>query len=197
MTPPYEHDPSVANAALAAVRADPHDDAAWRAVYLFYRRQVLGTLFILGVRDAVDREDLSSEVFFRFVSYSPWSSNWPSLPGAQVIASYLRTITRNVAWTAARKRARGRALAFELAEGTFEEDESAASRDLLDALNRDERRFFQTYVESGFSLSRVAVLEGLSYSGAGTRLHRIRRKLKQSGNQSASLKKKPSASGID
>jgi DNA-directed RNA polymerase specialized sigma24 family protein len=161
-------------AALDAVRRDPRNDEAWQTIYSAYRRQVLGHLYLLGVHLAEDREDLASEVFFRFVSYSSWSRDWSTLPDAPVIAAYLRKITQNVAYDAARSRAR--------TDATPRLDTLLVEVDAhrgVEALTYDERQFLRRYIECGYSLTSLAECLGMTYSAAGTRLHRIRKKIRQ------------------
>src|SRR5437016_6308379 len=127
--------------ALAAIRRNPDDDRAWQTMYRTYRRQVLGHLYMLGVERTDEREDLASEVFFRFVSYSRWSRDWSTLPDAPVIAAYLRTITQNVAHDAARYRARADAVS-RLDTVLVEIDAARGA----EALTHDERLFLRHYV---------------------------------------------------
>lgn len=169
---------SEVEAALAGIRANPLDDGAWSLFYTHYRGQILGMLAIRGVSNRDVREELAAEVFFRFARYCPWRSGWNDLPGPAVIGAYLRTTTENVvqAWWE------------EIRHATDQPREEPAvassenvllSADLVQRLRPSEKRFLNTYVESGFSLSAVAAKLSISYAAAGTRLHRIRRRIKE------------------
>lgn len=165
---------------IAVLRDNPRNESAWREMYLFYRRQVLGALYIFGVHDAGDRDDLCSEVFFRFLSKSPWSERWTTLPNGRVVGAYLRSIAHRLVLNAARRRAHLKKLddpAFQTEPAVVQDEDDL--QDLLRILTPDDRRFLERYIESGFSLRLVAVRERLTYSGAGTRLHRIRKKMQR------------------
>jgi DNA-directed RNA polymerase specialized sigma24 family protein len=165
-------------AALAGIRANPLDDNAWSLFYAHYRGQILGMLAISGISNRDVREELAAEVFFRFARYCPWRSGWNDLPSPAVIGAYLRTTTTNVAhawWEEVRRIAdqtKG--------EPTVSSSENVLlSTDLISRLRPEEKRFLHLYVESGFSLSAVAAALSISYTAAGTRLHRIRRRIKE------------------
>jgi DNA-directed RNA polymerase specialized sigma24 family protein len=163
---------------IAGLRQDPASQIAWREMYIFYRRQVLGALYIFGIHDDGDRDDLCSEVFFRFLAKSPWSERWETLPDARVIGAYLRTTALRLVLNVARSRARADAAGDRAAPGeAFVPNEELG--DMLSILSAADREFLEVYVESGFSLQRVAARESLTYSGAGTRLHRIRKKMQR------------------
>lgn len=162
-------------AALRAIRGHPDDEAAWRVVYLAYRKQVLGQLYMLGFHAATDREDLTGEVFFRFIAYSPWSRDWSNLPDPAVIAAYLRRTAQNVAFTAVRNRENKRLAQDDLLEYFAQ---SALLDRVGDDLTREEKSFIVAYVEAGFSLQALASALGITYTAAGTRLHRIRKKIR-------------------
>jgi RNA polymerase sigma factor (sigma-70 family) len=164
---------------LERLRANPGDDRAWTDVFAHYRRSVLAVLYMLGVREPAEREDLASEVFFRFLCYSPWREDWSSLPDHRVIADYLRTIAVNVTATARRRAAREREHLneYRAAADTAVHAPDAAIADSLDLLAPQERRFFLDFYEQGLSLSQLASTWNISYTAAGTRLHRIRKRL--------------------
>lgn len=165
-------------AALAGIRANPLDDGAWSLFYTHYRGQILGMLALSGVSSRDVREELAAEVFYRFARYCPWRSGWNDLPGPAVIGAYMRTTTENVvrAWLEEIRH---------VTEWTMEEPVIASSEnvllssDFISRLRPAEKRFLNAYVESGFSLSAVSAKLSISYTAAGTRLHRIRRRIKE------------------
>jgi DNA-directed RNA polymerase specialized sigma24 family protein len=163
--------------ALAAIRARPNDELAWKAAYFELRPPVLGYLYMLGFREAADREDLASEVFFRFLAYSPWSRDWTTLPDAPVITAYLRTTAQRVAYDAMRSRSRARATAEMVSTA---EPERVWIESAGESLTASEREFLAAYVDCGYSLAALAAERAASYSATATQLHRIRRKIRRS-----------------
>ena len=164
--------------AIANIRVDSLDDAAWSRFYVHYRGQVLGTLAISGVRDRDIREELCAEVFYRFARYCPWHTAWSTLPGAAIVGSYIRTTTENVfrAWLEDIVRL---PKASETATSAESSENALLSADIIRKLRPQDRQFLDCYVKLGFSLSAVSAQLSISYSAAGTRLHRIRRRIKE------------------
>ncbi|MEK6373780.1 MAG: sigma-70 family RNA polymerase sigma factor [Acidobacteriota bacterium] len=160
---------------LAMLREDRHNQQAWEDFYHFYRRHVVTALYFLGVRD--DLGDIVSEVFFRFLLYSPWRNDTSTLPDDGVIRAYLRRVARNLAIAAIGKRDREVALSIDVAS-KVEADERVIVEDILRQLSERDHEFFHRYYDSGYSLGELARQYGTSYAAAGTRLHRIRQKLK-------------------
>lgn len=63
-----------------------------------------------------------------------------------------------------------------------DDDDTAKLReitdDLMDCLGNDEQQFIKYYLE-GFDIGELAIIFGISYTAAGTRLSRLRQKLSQ------------------
>lgn len=173
-------------AIVRAVRESPRSKKNWTAFYLYFWRQVAGMSFLLGMRNQCDLEDLCQQVFFRFLRYSPWSGQWETLPSATVVMAYLRVIARNEFYSFFSKRPRQVISFDEISEKEFHaltsQDESLAEvlrsdiSLLLKGLSHDDRTLLEHLI-AGFSLSEVAKALNISYSAAGVRLHRLRRRL--------------------
>lgn len=171
-------------AVLERLRDGDADDRVWTDFYLHYRRTVIAVLCLVGIRQLADREDLASEVFFRFLYYNPWRHDLRTLPNRRVIADYLKTIALNVVATSRRRAAREReqiAQYRHTVSGVVPPEEVPVD-EMLKSLSPEESRFFIAFYEEGLSISQLAERWNLSYSTAGTRLHRIRKRLIRSSH---------------
>lgn len=190
---------------LSRLRERWDDERAWTAFYEVFRPQVVAMLFYRGVRSAVERDELTAEVFFRFLATSEWASNWGSLPTAEAVRKYLVGKASSLASHAAEKRQRRANLEHEMTEVEVERASLTAARDhamyldLLDILNEldePDRKLLWCYYELHFSLGALADHYGIKYSAAGVRLHRVRRKiLARLREKSGPKRKKPESSG--
>lgn len=167
---------------LTRIRLDPRDEEAWQAFYAHFAKQVLGTLYMLGVRNAATRDDLCSDIFLRFVRYSPWRLDWTRLPGPGAVSQYLRTTTYNTWRTMAKREIRDRAA--ENAEivpppglGGLTARHDIGS--FLATLTPFDRLLFSNYFIEGITLTLVAEMNDVSYSAAASRLSRLRQKFLQ------------------
>lgn len=165
---------------LTRIRSDPSDQLAWREFYLHFRRIIVALFAAFGVREAADRDDLASEVFFRFLVYCQWREDWSQLPARAELSAYFRAIAMNVARNAflARKREELIDRSADLESVPAEPPRDDATRAALKTLKSEEREFLLAFYAEGLSITELATRHGLTYTAAGTRLHRIRRKLR-------------------
>lgn len=161
------------------IRDHPGDEAAWSEFYKHFAKQVLGTLYMLGVADAAARDDLTSDVFLRFVRYSPWREDWRQLPGARVISQYLRITTYNAWRTTATRDVRIRDVESVILPPPGLEGLTARLdlESYLDTLTGSDRVLFSRYFIEGDKLAVIAEEQEISYANAATRLSRLREKL--------------------
>jgi len=141
--------------AIEAIRANPQDEEAWSAFYGGFRRQIIGTLALGGIGDRDVREELCAEVFFRFVRYSPWRSNWSTLPDASTVSAYLRRTAQNAlkTWQTEMFGTPQTDTADPL---TPSAESGILSVDLLNRLRMEDRRFLHAYIRNDFMLGRLA-----------------------------------------
>ena len=175
---------------IESIRHDHENQGAWTAFYTYCRRQIAGMYFVLGIRNNDELEELCQEVFYRFLNYSPWRRSWETLPAAPKILAYLRVVARNVLYTHFEKRRfpgvslqelemdQAHILAARVAEaalGDLMRDLQVLKRDLTE----EEQKLLGQLIQ-GLSLSEIADKLGISYTSAGVRLHRLRKKLRRS-----------------
>jgi RNA polymerase sigma factor (sigma-70 family) len=178
-------------AALQFIRSDPRAPDGWSAFYRWMAPQIRGQLFLLGVRDPAQVEDLTHDVLMRFLQYCPWRLRWHELPPAAGVVAYLRRVVRSVffddktrieslrmRWPA---NPGGSATEFD----DSEVQETAGSVDdlwrrlgeLARQLTPSERELLRLVVD-GATVQQIADSIGISYTAAGVRIHRLRQRLK-------------------
>jgi DNA-directed RNA polymerase specialized sigma24 family protein len=172
---------SVADAALAAIRANPADDDAWTRFYVCFRPQVAAFLYHHGIR--TELADVTQDVFFRFIRSSPWRSDWTTLPERRVVMAYLRKTAQNVVVSRFRDLARR-----PQEEGRDRLDElqglATTASDVTGLLDRVALELDEfdggllRMLMNGSSLDHIASEYQISYGAAGVRVHRLKQKLK-------------------
>jgi DNA-directed RNA polymerase specialized sigma24 family protein len=155
-------------------------DPAWREFYQFFRKRHMLQLLRLGLRDSWALEDISQQAFLKFLHYSPWKNDWKSLPEAPILIAYFATTVRNLYndFLAANK-------AKPLGEAHLEQVPSpepalTINQDLqgwFGSLSAIDKQLVLDRLE-GIPLSESASRLGISYSDAGVRFHRFKKKLK-------------------
>ncbi|SRR6266550_939658 len=180
--------------AIEAIRRDGTNESAWASFYLGLRPTVAYLLFVRGVRLGLvlrrhEIEELCQDVFYRFLRYSPWRRDWQALPSAGVVGAYIAAVTRSVlvdhfsvhsAEVKSRYLAEAKIASDDAQAQAGEEVEAHAEvAELLKGLKVEERRLLQGLID-GHALAEVAQNLGISYSAAGVRLHRLKRKLRRS-----------------
>jgi RNA polymerase sigma factor (sigma-70 family) len=185
MPPPNEYPLAVVLSRLARSR---DDEEAWQQLYVRVWPFVVGLNyhFLRGVNHMV--EDASQEVFLRLLQYC----RFDGLQQPTAFFAYVRIVCMNVSrdfLSELAKRSETGLLPsiVEQLPGFITEDFTSqvknieaqdALKAILDHLNQDEQHFVKLAIK-GYSLSEIAKLEGLTYSNAGVRMHRLRRKLKE------------------
>jgi RNA polymerase sigma factor (sigma-70 family) len=127
-----------------------------------------------------DREDLFQEIVFQL-----WKS-FDSFNNSSGISTWMYRVAMNTAIYFLKKRKRNpvvqsigkEALAFPQSEGDGAEEQWATLHKHINALSLLERGIVMLYLE-GKSYEEIGELIGLSSSNVGTRLSRIREKLKK------------------
>jgi RNA polymerase sigma factor (sigma-70 family) len=172
-------------AVLERLKASPADEDAWSFLYrqlwpfiiaIVYRR--------LKGREKKAAEDAAQEVFVRLLRAQPFGK----IPNAEALRAYVAKIAENVARTHLRKVHVQEVGRRDVAEwhglepplAGLESDDELRVRELWtlaeSVLEPKDRDLLRLILE-GSSLHQAADRMGLSYSNAGVRLHRIRRKL--------------------
>lgn len=178
-----QHNPL--SAVLARLKASPADEGAWRSLYHQLWPFVVAVLYRrLRGSERKAAEDAAQEVFIRLLRSQPFDK----IPDADALRAYVWRVAENVAKTHLRKlhaQQDGESGAAEWGRlepsvPALESDGELRVRELLDLaeimLEPKDRDLLRMIVE-GSSLDQAADQMGLSYSNAGVRLHRIRRKL--------------------
>jgi RNA polymerase sigma-70 factor (ECF subfamily) len=171
---------------LERLKASPADEDAWRSLYRQLWPFVIAVIY--GRLRGTERkaaEDTAQEVFIRLLR----TRRFDKIPDADALRAYIGRIAENAAKTHLRKVYAQESGKRDLAEWgrlepsveAFEVDGELRARELLDLaesmLEPKDRDLLRLILE-GSSLDRAADRLGLSYSNAGVRLHRIRRKLR-------------------
>jgi DNA-directed RNA polymerase specialized sigma24 family protein len=165
---------------VARLRDEPEDERAWAAFHTFYRRLIVGVLFFRSVSKAVDQDDFTAEVFFRFLVGSPWHEDWTTLPSAPEVRKYLLGRASSIASHARERTQRHAKIEAELSavEADVPDDAPFINFEyVVDHLSIDDRDLAILYYERGISLAKLAEHYQTTYEAAGVRLHRLRRKM--------------------
>jgi RNA polymerase sigma-70 factor (ECF subfamily) len=165
---------------VARLSQNAGDERAWADFYEHYRRQIIAVLFFRGVRQATDQDEITAEVFFRFLIDSPWHHDWTTLPSAPEVRQYLLGRASSIAshtWERRLRRAKLEAELLPVEAGVADEAPFFDFEHVLDSLAEADRDLAILYYQKGISLTEVAALFHTTYQAAGVRLHRLRRKM--------------------
>jgi RNA polymerase sigma-70 factor (ECF subfamily) len=170
--------------ALGQLRQSPSDEGAWRSIYSRLYPYVVAVAY-RRVRDKTIAEDIAQEVFVRIARLRPFDR----IDDPEHFRAYVWRMAINVAHSFARsvRRERDQQALWDQS-GSSASVEPAVSDDHLafkelvqlasDSLEPEDRIMLQLLLEDR-TLSDVATELGISYSAAGVRLHRFRRKLRK------------------
>lgn len=180
--------------ALGRLRQSPSDERAWRSLYGRLYPYVVAVAF-RRVKDKGIAEDIAQDVFVRIARLRPFDR----IEDPEHFRAYVWRMAINVATDYLRSARRERDHKALLDQGAGDASvEPAGNEDHLifqelvglasDKLDPEELAMLQLLLE-GRPLAEVATELGISYSAAGVRLHRFRRKLRTlltAGEQKAS-----------
>lgn len=182
--------PSLSADLLARLAADPTNEEAWASLYQTMWPFMLGVVYrrLRGAEGLA--EDAAQEVFVRLARAHPFDR----FRDTDAFRGYVWRVADNVARTYARRLLGRRATEVAVPEAAIEdaamvesprtssaEDEFATGqlRDkLLGELDRNDLEIVRLLL-AGRTLSEIASAVGLTYSNAGVRLHRLRRRLRK------------------
>jgi RNA polymerase sigma factor (sigma-70 family) len=167
---------------LERLKASPADEDAWRSLYHQLWPFVIAVIYRrLRGSERKAAEDAAQEVFIRLLR----SRAFDHIPDAEALRAYVWRIADNVAKAHLRRvrteKGDERGLAEWRPSVEGHDGESALlARQVFELaegmLEPKDRDLFRLILE-GSSLGQAADQMGLSYSNAGVRLHRIRRRL--------------------
>jgi RNA polymerase sigma factor (sigma-70 family) len=170
---------------LKRLTVAPADEEAWASLYRQLRPFVIAVIYRrFGTRNRSAAEDATHEVFIRLLRSRPFGT----IPDASALRAYVWRMAENVAKSHLRKQRTEEGAERDFAEWheseTFVEaldgDSALVARELLDlaqhSLDATDSNLLRLMIE-GASLGQAADKMSLSYSNAGVRLHRMRRKL--------------------
>lgn len=132
-------------------------------------------------RDPEDRRDLIQEMAFQL-----WRA-WGRFDGRSSLATWTWRVATNVAISFRRREGRRLRdtlpieLGLEVADGDFDDPGGRVLRALIDDLDELSRALILLYLE-GYDHAEIARILGTTPSNVGTRLGRIRNKLKTQAN---------------
>jgi RNA polymerase sigma factor (sigma-70 family) len=183
---------------LERLADSPADERAWTELYERLWTFVLATNYRLlgGERDSA--EDVSQEIFIRLARYCPFKR----LREPAKFKGYLRVMCRNACRTLLAVWSRDASSTLLLAEidshsvdveleGKVAADELL--RQMLEELDDARDREVLRCLAEGDSLREIAQRTGMSYSNAGVRVFRLRRKLRRFSAQRGNGPKKTEA----
>ncbi|HEV7485779.1 MAG TPA: sigma-70 family RNA polymerase sigma factor [Thermoanaerobaculia bacterium] len=128
----------------------------------------------------MDQEDITADVFFRFLMNSPWHEDWTCLPSPPEIRKYLLGRASSLASHARERSQRHARIEAELSRIADCDSGEAPFVDfahVLDNLSADDRELAILYYQTGISLAEIAEHYNITYAASGVRLHRLRRKM--------------------
>ena len=170
---------------LERLKESPTNEDAWRSLYRQLRPFVIAVIYRRltgGERKAV--EDATQEVFIRLFRARPFDQ----IPDWDSLRAYVWKIADNVARTHLQRLRVEKGVERDLVEWrvlepsaeALDSESSLQAREFFDlaesVLSPKDRDLFRLMLE-GSTLGQAAEQLGLSYSNAGIRMHRIRRKL--------------------
>jgi RNA polymerase sigma factor (sigma-70 family) len=174
-------------AAIERLAGSPKDEDAWRFLYREMRPFVLAVVY-RRLKNRAAAEDAAQEVFFRVLRARPFEK----IREEGAFRGYVWRIALNVANTHLRKAAlkdRGEHHLFEwgTAQETALTEQLSQEHDLflmeealqlvMDDLEPNDRKFLEMLM-NGSTLSQAATALDISYSSAGVRFHRLKKKLR-------------------
>jgi RNA polymerase sigma factor (sigma-70 family) len=171
----------VGQAAIVAVRADPRSEQAWRDFYDYFRRQVAAALIFAGAR--ADVEDLTQDVFRRFLEKCPWRTDWRTLPDRPVVLKYLRTtatrlVTDQYQLNIRRRHEEPGQELDEFPSRAGLEDTAGSLDELLRVLDSRDRTLLRLLLQ-GASLDEIAFELDTTYQNAAVKVHRLKARVKK------------------
>jgi RNA polymerase sigma factor (sigma-70 family) len=168
-----DQDARIGNA-LHRLTEDAKDERAWVELYVCLRPYVFAIAYRHLRGNGGLADDVTQDVFVRLAEAPPF----PRLGDPGQLRGYVAAMTRNLAISQVRRLAVDSAREVESLQATevppFEK--LLALEEILDELKPEDRRLLELVIE-GRRLPEVAELLGLSYSAAGVRLHRLRRRI--------------------
>lgn len=164
---------------LSELRFNRASENAWKEFHKYFRAKIVVQLLRLGLRDTWSLEDISQQAFLKFLHYSPWKQGGRELPSLGILSAYFATTTRNLFYDYLRKNQTNfQDVDIDSLSGTTEESVvNEAFQKWFDSLEPIDKSLVIHRLE-GLSLSESAERLNLTYSVAGTRLHRLKKKLK-------------------
>lgn len=120
------------------------------------------------------------QAFLKFLKYSPWKGQWHELPAKTVLSSYFTSTVRNLFYDYLKVELSRPDSIEELPEETLVEHLLPTSEldDFIEHLDPLEQQLLDHRLK-GYSLGHSASLLGLTYSDAGVKFHRMKKKLKR------------------
>lgn len=176
-------------AILDQLARDSAEQSAWQSLYQRLWPYVFAIVSHRTRGDYDLAEDLSQEVFFRLLRLRPFDR----VSSAEDFRRYLRRMALNVVRDEERKALRRaekhlKSLEQELSAEYLAEHQSSEleAKELLDDARRplsDDEVSLLELILAGASLAGIAGELGITYSAAGVRVHRLRRKIRQVLNE--------------
>lgn len=166
------------NRILVTLASSETDEEAWKELYLALWPFVVGVLFRkLGANGRQVVEDASQEVFMRLVRTKPFAR----IQDGDQFRAYTWKMAENVANDWIQKNQFARSRTEPLDESTLKIAHEASSwSDTLDLIRKSLGDSDQALLElllAGRNLEEIASDQGINYSTAGVRLHRLRLKV--------------------
>jgi RNA polymerase sigma-70 factor (ECF subfamily) len=174
-------------AAIARLRVTPRDEEAWRYLYRQLRPFILAVAF-RRLKDREGAEEVAQEVLVRILRARPFDR----IHEEGAFRAYVWKMTLNVVNTHLRKVIRAgegsrrwfewnAAAQAEVADPLAEEQNQMLLEEALglalDELEPSDSKFVAMLLQ-GRSLGEIATALDISYSNAGVRYHRLKRKLR-------------------
>lgn len=171
---------------IEGIREHPADQHRWAEWYKAVYPRLYYVAFRLTNGNTDAARDLVQETFTRFLGYRAIER----VSSDQHALSFLIRTCRNLAFD---RSARVR----QLPEGSPEELESIPGAEqpiepaldferILQTLGPQDRQLMQ-WAREGMSVSEIATRLGVTYSAAGVRLHRLRKRLRESHGQDVKI----------
>jgi RNA polymerase sigma factor (sigma-70 family) len=181
-----ERDSTSAAAALERLKSSPFDETAWRVIYREYWPLVATTVAHALARHDDVVEDVTQQTFLRLLRAGP-ASDFRSV---DALRAYLRIVALNEARSYLRSQRREAGVLGDASEAAhvpasrswtadYQVVEAEELASLLATLEESDRELVR-YLVRGFSLGEIAAALKITYSAAGVRVHRLRRKLSKS-----------------
>ncbi len=163
---------------IERIRKAPGDERRWAAWYKATYPRLSYFAFRLMSGDAEAARDLVQEAFTRFVAYRAIER----VSNDNHALAFLLTTCRNLAADAGAKvqHVPEQALeGLELMAAADQKSEPALDLDRLQAALEPESRQLIQWAREGLTVAEIAKRLGITYTAAGVRLHRIRKRLQE------------------